>query len=126
MTRFVVEVPEVHYQQVEVEAADEQEAINKVAEGDGNPIDGALEYSRRLDREYFRLDSTTGISRRPRMQTKEQNGYLALAALRLSEEPATSGVLHALTLIESVTPKPGTPEHSEAFAWAHSAMAGIA
>jgi hypothetical protein len=56
------------------------------------------------------------------MTTTEQKDArrLALAKVVLVNEPATTGVLHAVGLIESVMPRPGTPEYRDAFAWAHA------
>jgi hypothetical protein len=45
---------------------------------------------------------------------------LALARIVLGDEPATPGVMHALTLIESAMPRSGTPEYRAAFAEAHA------
>ena len=49
----------------------------------------------------------------------ERNERLALVILVLRREPATNGVLHALSLIEAAMPLSGTPEHRAAFAAAH-------
>lgn len=53
------------------------------------------------------------------MNEYPQSYALALAKIVLSEEPATSGVMHALTLIEAAMPKSGTVEYRAAMGWAH-------
>lgn len=50
------------------------------------------------------------------------DGKLALAVLLLKDERATLGVMHALTLIESLMPPSGTPESRAAFAEAHAVL----
>ena len=47
MTSYIIEVPEVHYQQVRVEADSPEEALAKVREGDGEYLE--MEYSHILD-----------------------------------------------------------------------------
>jgi hypothetical protein len=47
MTSYIIEVPEVHYQQVRVEADSPEEALAKVREGDGDYLEA--EYSHILD-----------------------------------------------------------------------------
>jgi hypothetical protein len=49
MPKYHVEVPEVHYQTVEVEADSFKAAVGLVVNGDGEYLDGALEYSHTLD-----------------------------------------------------------------------------
>jgi hypothetical protein len=49
MKKFIVFIPEVHYQAVEIEAKDEAEARKKVTEGDGYYLDNRLEYSHTLN-----------------------------------------------------------------------------
>jgi hypothetical protein len=48
MPIWIVEVPEVHYQQVEIEADSANEALEAVKNGDGNRLDRALEFSHTL------------------------------------------------------------------------------
>ena len=45
MPKFHVYVPEVHYQTVEIEAADFDAAVKAVNDGNGEPLDDTLEYS---------------------------------------------------------------------------------
>jgi hypothetical protein len=51
--KYIVQIREVHIQEVLIEAESEQEAINKVADGDGQYLDNSLEYSHTLPRETF-------------------------------------------------------------------------
>ena len=53
------------------------------------------------------------------MDVNRRDVALAQAKIILAGERATLGVMHALTLIESALPLPGTPEHRAAFAEAH-------
>lgn len=54
MKKFIVDVREVHVQSVEVEAADSQDALERVKEGEGTYLDGALEYSHTLDSDTWK------------------------------------------------------------------------
>jgi hypothetical protein len=47
---------------------------------------------------------------------------LAMAAMVLRREPATPGIVHALTLIESVLPAPGSPERARAYGAARAEL----
>lgn len=47
MKKYIVTVKEVHNQDVEIRAKNEQEAIKKVSEGEGEEL--TLEYSHTLD-----------------------------------------------------------------------------
>lgn len=53
MATMRVIVPEVWYQTVEIEAESQEEAIRKVADGDGNYLDDKLEYSHTRDSSEF-------------------------------------------------------------------------
>jgi hypothetical protein len=56
MTTFIVSVREVHVQQVKIDAASEDEAKNKVADGEGEYLDDKLEYSHTLDKALWTVD----------------------------------------------------------------------
>ena len=45
MAKYEVLVPELHYQTVVVEAESELDAIKNIIDGDGDVVEGALEYS---------------------------------------------------------------------------------
>ena len=45
MPKYEVLVPELHYQTVVVEAESELDAIKNIIDGDGDVVEGALEYS---------------------------------------------------------------------------------
>ena len=49
MKIFKVSIPEVHYQDVEIQADNETEAIELVKQGDGDILDNTLEYSHTCD-----------------------------------------------------------------------------
>lgn len=49
MPNYLVEVPEVHYQTVRITADSPQDALAKVRDGDGDYLDGRLEYSHTLN-----------------------------------------------------------------------------
>ena len=49
MAKFRVQVPEVHYQTVEIEAESPGQAVSLVNDGEGNYLDDHLEYSHPLD-----------------------------------------------------------------------------
>ena len=53
--KYIVNVREVHIQMVEIEAATEEEALDKVRGGEGNYID-PLEYSHTLDSDHWTVD----------------------------------------------------------------------
>lgn len=46
--KYYVDVREIHIQTVEIEADSPEQAITRVAEGDGSYLDGRLEYSHTL------------------------------------------------------------------------------
>lgn len=50
---YVVEVREVHVQLVNVKARSSAEAIKLVEDGDGNCVDGALEYLHTLESDLW-------------------------------------------------------------------------
>lgn len=63
MPKYHVNVPEVHYQTVEVEADSPEEAAKLVKDGDGDYLDGALEYSHTLeDCVWMVLDVEKGVA----------------------------------------------------------------
>lgn len=49
MKTYIVEVPEVHYQKVRVNADSPEQARQKVSDGEGDYLNNALEYSHTLD-----------------------------------------------------------------------------
>jgi hypothetical protein len=49
MTKYYVSVPEVHYQQVSIEADTPQQAAILVNDGEGESVDDTLEYSHTLE-----------------------------------------------------------------------------
>lgn len=53
---FKVFVREIHVQQVNIEAASEKEAIQKVADGDGEYTDNTLEYSHSCDTDTWTVE----------------------------------------------------------------------
>jgi len=63
MPKYHVNVPEVHYQTVEVHASSPEEAAQLVKDGDGDYLDGALEYSHTLeDCAWMVLDVEKGVA----------------------------------------------------------------
>ena len=50
---FIVYVREVHTQKVTIDAADAEEAIQKVRDGEGSYIDDGLEYSHTLGKDNW-------------------------------------------------------------------------
>ena len=60
MKRFIVTVPEIHYQDMSIEAATEEEAIQKVLDGDGTCV-GEPEYAYTLDNKDQFLCSEEGV-----------------------------------------------------------------
>lgn len=62
MPRYHVYVPEVHYQTVEIEADSPKDAVKAVNDGNGDVLEGALEYSYTLDTDKRRVKClATGI-----------------------------------------------------------------
>lgn len=49
MAKYEVLVPELHYQTVTVEAENEREAIKSIIDGNGDVVEGKLEYSCVMD-----------------------------------------------------------------------------
>jgi hypothetical protein len=45
MPKYKIQVPEIHYQLVEVEAANQAEAVREVIDYGGDRVEGELEYS---------------------------------------------------------------------------------
>ena len=45
MPKYEVLVPELHYQTVTIEADSELDALKSIIDGDGDVVEGALEYS---------------------------------------------------------------------------------
>ena len=58
MKTYVVSVREVHVQQIEVQAKSEGDAIEKVAHGEGTPLDDTLEFSHTLDTATWTVEQT--------------------------------------------------------------------
>lgn len=54
--KYLVEVREVWVQMVEIEAEYENEAIQKVSQGQGEQLEGCFEYSHTLDPEYWTIN----------------------------------------------------------------------
>ena len=52
MAKYRVFVPEVHYQTVEIEATSPKDAVQMVLDGDGDYVDGSLEYSHQLGGQF--------------------------------------------------------------------------
>jgi hypothetical protein len=52
MPKYKIQVPEVHFQIVEVEAPTEADAVREVMDFGGERVEGALEYSHVMD-EYL-------------------------------------------------------------------------
>jgi hypothetical protein len=52
MPKYHIQVPEIHYQTVEVEAPTEADAVREVIDYEGERIEGRLEYSHVMD-EYL-------------------------------------------------------------------------
>jgi hypothetical protein len=57
------------------------------------------------------------------MMTAQQRATAALLVVILNDEPATLGIVHALSLAQSLVGLPGEPEYREAFATAHALRA---
>lgn len=53
MKTFTVFVREVHVQEIKVEAKDAEDAMQRVARGEGDAVDNSLEYSHTLDRDTW-------------------------------------------------------------------------
>lgn len=53
---FEVYVREVHVQQVNVEAASKEEAMQKVADGEGTYVDNSLQYSHCCDTDTWTVE----------------------------------------------------------------------
>lgn len=53
---YMVNMREVHIQPVRVEASSEEEAKERVKDGEGEYVDNALEYSHTLSSEYWTVD----------------------------------------------------------------------
>lgn len=49
MKTYIVNVQEVHIQQVEIQAKNKKQAIEKVLDGEGDYVDNSLEYDHTLD-----------------------------------------------------------------------------
>ena len=63
MPKYHVNVPEVHYQTVEVDASSPEEAVELVKDGDGEYLDDTLTYSHTLeDCTWQVLDVEKGVA----------------------------------------------------------------
>lgn len=60
MPFFIVTVREVHTQMIKVDAQSSQEALAKVAAGQGEYIDGTLEYGHTLPPDTWTVEQTEG------------------------------------------------------------------
>jgi hypothetical protein len=56
MAKYIVAVREIHIQLVEVEAETEEDAKQVVRDGDGDYLDGTLEYSDTMNSETWTVD----------------------------------------------------------------------
>lgn len=56
MRRFIVSIPEVHYQDVVIEAKNENEAIKLAKEGEGDAVNNSLEYSHTSEHDNFHVE----------------------------------------------------------------------
>lgn len=54
--KFKVSIPEVHYQDVIIDATDEKEALEFVRKGEGEPINNSLEYSHTSENENYHIE----------------------------------------------------------------------
>jgi len=55
LKKFMVEVREVHVQQVVIEAKDYADAIKRIQDGEGYYVNDSLEYSHTLDPDTWRI-----------------------------------------------------------------------
>lgn len=55
MKTFKVSIPEIHYQDVTIEANNQEEALIKAREGEGTAIDNSLEYSHTSENENYHI-----------------------------------------------------------------------
>lgn len=53
MVKLIVQIAEVHYQDVEIDAIDKTTAFKKIEAGEGQYLDNTLEYSHTLDTEKW-------------------------------------------------------------------------
>jgi hypothetical protein len=58
--RYVVTRREVWAQGVQIEAEDKEDAIRRVAEGEGDDIESLFEYSHTLDRDTWDIEDWKG------------------------------------------------------------------
>ena len=56
MKKFNIRMAEVHYQEVEIEAEDWLDAVDRVMEGDGTYLDNSLEFSHTLDVDKWKIE----------------------------------------------------------------------
>jgi hypothetical protein len=56
MKKFRVLVREVHVQWVEIESTSEEEAKDRVQQGEGEIVEGSLEYSHTLDSDTWTVE----------------------------------------------------------------------
>lgn len=56
MKQFIVSIPEVHYQDIVVDAENGVDAIAKAKEGEGEAIVNGLEYSHTSENEQFHVE----------------------------------------------------------------------
>jgi hypothetical protein len=59
MKNYIVRMWEVYVQTVAIEANSEEEAIEKVVEGEGEYINNSLEYSHALDSDLWTVEERT-------------------------------------------------------------------
>lgn len=56
MKKFTVSIPEVHYQDVIIEAETDVLAIEKAKKGEGEILDNSLEYSHTSENENYHVE----------------------------------------------------------------------
>jgi len=54
--QYIVSIPEVHYQDVIIDAESHEEAITKAKGGEGDAVDNGLEYSHTSENETFHVE----------------------------------------------------------------------
>jgi hypothetical protein len=77
MPRYIVVTKEVFEQPYEVEANSEEEALEKVIDGEGDILDDCFEYSHTLDRDTWTVEL---VEEDKKFEEKVKNGVLKLLA----------------------------------------------
>ena len=60
MKKYIVGMREIHIQNVEIEAESPEEAIERVADGEGDFVDNSLEYSHTLNTDTWTVKEKKG------------------------------------------------------------------